>query len=205
MSHTLLVATANRHKVREIAELLCVEAVHLLSLADLPRIPPPLEDADSFAGNARRKAVHYARESGFLALADDSGLCVEALDGAPGIHSARYGGAVHGDDEANNQRLLRELAGVAPGSRGAHYVCALCLARPDGSIALEVEGTCRGEIAEELRGSGGFGYDPLFRPEGHRLTFGQLPPEIKAGISHRSDAVRRLRALLPSVLEEPDA
>jgi XTP/dITP diphosphohydrolase len=198
---TLVIATGNRHKVEEIADILAASALHLLCLADLPAVEEAVEDADSFAGNARKKAIHYALATGYPCLADDSGICVDALEGAPGIHSARYAGGA--GDDANNRLLLDNLAGVPAESRGAEFRCALCLALPDGSIAVEVEGQVRGRLLDETRGTEGFGYDPLFVPEGHRLSFGQLPPEIKRGISHRTAALRLLRPHLERVFGPP--
>jgi XTP/dITP diphosphohydrolase len=189
----------NRHKVRELAELLARRDIQVRSLADHRPVEPPVEDAGTFAGNARIKAVHYARNSGLPALADDSGLCVDALDGRPGVHSARYAGD-SGDDEANNDLLLHELREVPEAQRGAHYVCALCVAAPDGRVLLEVEGTCHGTILDRRYGSGGFGYDPMFQPVGQDRSFGMLPPEVKARISHRAVAIARLLEQLPAAL-----
>jgi len=187
---TLVLATTNSHKVHEIADVLAGAGLHLLSLADLPPVEECVEDAETFAGNARRKALHYSSNTGFCVLADDSGLCVDALDGGPGIYSSRFAGGA--GDDANNELLLQKMSGVPEAERGGAFVCALCLARPDGTVVAEVEGRVEGRIAESTLGEEGFGYDPLFRPDGHRLTFGQLPPEIKRGISHRTNALRML-------------
>jgi len=165
------------------------------TLADHPQAPEVVEDADTFAGNARKKASETAHALGVWVIADDSGLAVDALDGAPGIFSARFAGR-HGDDQANNRRLLEALADVPDGRRGAAFICALALADPSGTILLEAEGACRGLITHELRGPRGFGYDPLFLiPEYHR-TFGELSALVKHQISHRSRAFARLRPAL---------
>jgi XTP/dITP diphosphohydrolase len=172
----------------------------VVTAADLGRpLPEVVEDADTFAGNAAKKAATFAAFSGRVALADDSGLCVDLLGGAPGVHSARWsapdapGLTGHARDQANNQKLLRALAGEPKDRRGAAYLAVLALASPDGAILASVEGRCPGRIAREPRGTGGFGYDPFFIPEGRALTMAELPPEEKDLISHRGAAFRALR------------
>lgn len=164
-----------------------------------PGLAEAVEDADSFAGNARIKATAAARALGRWTIADDSGLTVDALNGAPGVYSARYAGK-HGDDEANNRRLLEALYGVADDRRGAAFVCALALADPGGEVRGEVQAACRGRITHELRGEGGFGYDPLFLiPEYHK-TFGELGPLVKQHLSHRARAFSRMRPIVERLL-----
>ena len=158
-----------------------------------------VEDAETFAGNARKKAGETARRLGLWVLADDSGLAVDALGGAPGVLSARYAGA-HGDDEANNRKVLEALADVPDDRRGAAFVCALALADPSGAIRLEAEGTCRGRITHAPRGANGFGYDPLFLiPEYHK-TFGELSALVKHQLSHRARAFAQLRTGLDRLI-----
>lgn len=202
MSRTFLVATRNAHKLQEIQDLLGGLDIQVLSLTDAGISRHPEEDSlevfDSFEGNALAKARYYRTRSGFPTIADDSGLCVKALDGAPGIHSRRFAPPeIRGDqdeDEANNTWLLDRLGGVPDERRGAHYRCALALV--DDHRRLLVNGTVHGRIAMEPRGRNGFGYDPLFVVNGGDSTFGELPPEVKAARSHRADAIRRLRPWL---------
>src|SRR5688572_5520753 len=157
----LLIATQNRKKLRELEALLAPLGIELATPADVGGLPEVLEDQPTFALNAAKKAASAARTSDLWALADDSGLEVDALAGAPGVYSARYAGEPS-DDERNNARLLRELADVPDERRGARFVCALAVARPGGEIALAVEGQARGRILRAPRGDGDFGYDPLF-------------------------------------------
>jgi XTP/dITP diphosphohydrolase len=157
-----------------------------------PDLPEVVEDEPTFAGNARKKASETAAALGRWVVADDSGLVVDALNGEPGVLSARYAGG-HGDDIANNRLVLARMADVPDERRGAAFVCSLALADPTGAIRLEAEGRCRGRLTREPRGQGGFGYDPLFLiPEYHR-TFGELSPLVKAQLSHRSRAFARFR------------
>jgi XTP/dITP diphosphohydrolase len=207
----LVLATRNRKKGREMEELLAPpwepsprrEHLELRTLLDFPEIAEVEEDAADFAGNARKKATAAAQQLGLWTLADDSGLAVDALGGAPGVYSARYAGR-HGDDAANNAKLLEELAGIADERRGAAFVCALALADPSGAIRAEASGACRGRIVREPRGENGFGYDPLFLvPEYHR-TFGELASTAKHVLSHRARAFEHMRAkvdrLIPEIL-----
>jgi XTP/dITP diphosphohydrolase len=193
----LLVATTNRGKLAELSAPLAALGWETVGLADFPDVAVAREDADSFAGNARDKALHYARATGLAALADDSGLCVDALRGAPGVHSARFAGPAATD--AQNRALLREkLAGVA--DRRARFECALCLAEPvpggDGRFKLtETSGSCSGRLLEAERGAGGFGYDPLFVPDDASATgrtFAELPAADKQRLSHRGAALHAL-------------
>jgi XTP/dITP diphosphohydrolase len=205
----LLLASNNQKKLKELARILEGLEVRLVLPREIGGIPDVDEDQPDFAGNARKKARSAALASGMWALADDSGLEVEALDGAPGVFSARYAGT-HGDDAANNARLLRELAGITDAQRGARFVCALALARPDGSSALEVLGTARGRILHAPRGTHDFGYDPLFEftEPGFAETgrgFAELEAEEKARVSHRGRALRELAKKLPSVVDPRSA
>jgi XTP/dITP diphosphohydrolase len=199
----LLLATRNRKKAGEMLALVAppwepdgrLAGLELVTLADFPDLPETVEDAPDFAGNARKKAAEAARAAGLWTVADDSGLAVDALGGAPGVLSARYAGA-HGDDRANNAKLLEALAETPDERRGAAFLCALALADPTGAIRFETIAACRGRILREGRGRNGFGYDPLFLiPEYHR-TFGELSALVKHQLSHRSRAFARLRPVL---------
>ena len=202
----LLLASGNPKKLKELAALLGPLGVELARPADVGGLPEVIEDQPDFAGNAAKKARSAALAAGCWALADDSGLEVDALDGAPGVKSARYAGE-HGDDAKNNAQLLRELEGVPRERRGARFVCALALARPDGSLAAELEGTCRGVILSAERGDHDFGYDPLFEfaEEGFAATgraFAELEPAEKAEVSHRGRALRALASRLKHLLAQ---
>ena len=202
----LLIASGNPKKIVEIELYLKVAGVRVLSPFDVGGLPEVEEDGLTFAANAEKKAISAATVSGRWALADDSGLEVDHLGGAPGVHSARFAGT-HGDDEANNLRLLKELEEVEDGDRGARFTCALALARPDGWIAARFEGTARGRILRERRGSRDFGYDPyfLFTEEGYAQTgrsFAELDPEEKSAVSHRGRALAALREHLKTAAQE---
>ena len=188
----LVVASHNAGKVREIGELLRPLGVGTVSAADLD-LPEPEETETTFEGNARLKARAAARASGLPALADDSGLTVAALGGAPGIYSARWAETPQGRDFRHAMRTVwRKLEAIgAPEPRRAAFVCALTLAWPDGHDET-VLGTCAGRLVWPPRGDRGFGYDPVFMPEGHAITFGEMEPERKHTISHRADAFRQL-------------
>ncbi|RMH23433.1 MAG: non-canonical purine NTP pyrophosphatase [Planctomycetota bacterium] len=216
----VLVATSNPHKLDEIRAILAPLGVRAIGLSEAPvtggtgvgsrsaaDLPEPIEDADSFAGNAEIKAVAYARLTGRPCLADDSGLEVDALGGAPGVRSARYAG-VDGPrdvrDAANNDRLLRELAGVPRARRGARFVCCMCLASPAGAVLATSRGEMAGVIADAPRGANGFGYDPLLElPDGR--TSAELPPDEKNRVSHRAAATRAIAPELARLLREPAA
>ena len=197
----LVLGTRNRKKCEEIRTILGDQPVELKDLTEYPSAPEVVEDGKSFEENARKKAAELARGLGVWVLGEDSGLVVPALNGRPGIYSARYAGA-QADDAANNAKLLAELAPLPEDRRGAYYVCAAAVADPEGRIQVVAEGRCHGRITRELRGAGGFGYDPLFLiPEYHR-TFGELSPLVKHAISHRARALERLRLALPQMLRE---
>jgi len=188
----VLIATSNPGKLVEIREILAGLALELLSLADL-RLPPPPETADTFEGNAEQKAVTCARQSGLWTLADDSGLCVDALGGGPGVLSARYAPT----DEQRRAKLLSALREVPAGRRGAHFFCAAALSSPSGDPVVRAEGRVDGAIALAPRGANGFGYDPLFSPaEAPGKTLAELGSEAKNRLSHRGRALRNLRPAL---------
>ncbi len=191
---SLAVATRNRGKIREIRKALEGLPLRILTWEDFPDWPPPEEKGGTFEENALEKAESLARFSGLPSLSDDSGLEVDHLGGAPGVHSAMYAGR-HGDDAANIARLLSELEGVPGEGRRARFVCVLALAGPRGERFLLRE-TCEGHIAREPRGEGGFGYDPVFVPLGYSRTMAELSLEEKNAVSHRGRALRRLRELL---------
>ncbi len=186
----LIIASNNAHKLVEIKAILGSRFEEILSLREAGIDHETVEDGETFLENAGKKAREIAAISGCCALADDSGLCVDALGGAPGIYSARYSG-VHGDDKANNRKLLEVLRDVPDEARGAHFTCAIVLARPDGT-EVSAEGYFYGVIAHEEAGSNGFGYDPLFYLPEYGCTSAELAPEEKNRISHRSAALRLL-------------
>ena len=203
----LVLASRNPKKAVEMVELVAprweasppLAGLRIKTLADFPDLPEVIEDAETFAGNARKKAQETARALGCWVVADDSGLTVDALEGAPGVLSARYAG-VHGDDEANNRKLLAALGDLPSERRGAAFVCALALCDPTGAVRFEARAECRGRIVHEPRGTEGFGYDPLFRIREYHQTFGELSPLVKQQISHRSRAFARLRPALERLL-----
>ncbi len=194
---TLVIATNNAHKVEEIRTALNFEGWEFKTLRELGLESNPEEDADSFLGNAfiKARAAHEA-SGGLAALADDSGLEVDALDGAPGVYSSRYAGE-DGNDAANNDKLLKELEGVADDKRTARFVSVIAFVDEDGT-ELWARGTVEGRIGHELRGSEGFGYDPLFFPDKFegKLTLAEVSQDQKNAISHRGNALRALRELL---------
>ena len=187
----LVVGTGNKKKGAELAALLAPWNFEVRTLADFPAMSAVDETGTTFAENAKLKACGYAATLGRWVLADDSGLCVDALGGRPGVDSALYAGR-HGADEANNDKLLRELADVPLQRRTAYYVCHVALADPTGTLRAQVEDVCRGRIIGRRQGTGGFGYDPLFEVVEYHRTFGSLAPEVKACLSHRARALRRM-------------
>jgi XTP/dITP diphosphohydrolase len=193
----LLVATNNAGKVRELARLLADLPLRLRLLSELGDIPEAVETGETFAENAVLKATHYSSLSGLVALSDDSGLAVDALGGRPGVYSARYAGP-HATYDERMRRLLEELAAAGDAQRRARFVCVIAVADPSTGEVRTFEGVCEGRIARAPRGTGGFGYDPLFVPEGHAQTFGELPDEIKRDISHRARALAKAAAFLAS-------
>jgi XTP/dITP diphosphohydrolase len=206
-SIVLVLGSRNRKKCREMAELLVppwepnprLARIVARSMEDFAGAPEVAEDAETFAANARKKAVELARALGQWVIADDSGLSVDALGSAPGVLSARYAGEP-ADDEANNRKLLEATGAVPEGQRGAAFHCALALADPTGAVRLEAEGACRGRLTRELRGTGGFGYDPLFLIREYHATFGELSQLVKDQLSHRARAFARLRVGLERLI-----
>lgn len=188
---TLILGTANPGKTRELALLLAGTGLQLATLADVVDPLEVQETGRSYAENARRKASLQARHLGQWVLADDAGLEVDALDGAPGVRSARFAGP-DGDAAANRRRLLREMAGVPLGRRTARFVCRLALADPNGAIRAESGGRCEGRIRFEPSGQGGFGYDPLFEIVEYHRTFAELGETAKNVLSHRGRAMERM-------------
>ena len=196
---TIVVATGNAHKLVEIEQILgrALPGTRFVAVSQLGDFEDPEETGETFAENALIKARAAVAETGLAAVADDSGLVVDALDGEPGVWSARYAG-VHGDDAANNAKLLRNLEGVASDARTARFMSVVALVRPDGSELLG-EGACEGEIGFAPRGDGGFGYDPLFLPrDTPGRTMAELSPDEKNAISHRFHALTRLCVVLDS-------
>lgn len=197
----IVVATGNPHKVEEIRAVLAPLGFTVLSLAETGRpVPPePEEPHPTFEANAREKALHYARAVGEPVLADDSGLEVDALLGAPGVHSAHWAGREGSRaerDARNNERLAAEMRGVPAHRRSARFVCTMCIATPAGEVLVETRGEMEGVIGDEPRGGHGFGYDPWLHLPGRGVSSAELPPEEKNAISHRGRAVRRLAYLV---------
>ena len=183
----LIIATRNAHKLEEIHDIFDFKNLEVLSAFDFPDVPDVVEDGKTLEANAVKKAVEIALATGCWALADDSGLEVDALNGAPGVYSARYAGE-HCSYADNNVKLLEELAGKP--DRSARFRTVIALSDPGGS-AETVAGECEGLLLEEQRGSNGFGYDPLFVPDGYAETFAELPSVVKNRISHRANALRK--------------
>lgn len=218
----LLFASSNPHKVDEVRAILAPLGITVIDLTSFPGIPEPIEDGETIEDNARIKAIAYAKATGQLCLADDSGLEVDALNGAPGVHSARYAHdelqsqleAAPDDDRdsdrrktrvsrkeidtRNNAKLLRELKNIPPDKRTARFVCAMCLADPDGNILAETRGTFEGLITDQPRGTNGFGYDPLLYLLDLGCTSAELSPEEKNARSHRGEAARKMADVLKS-------
>jgi len=215
----ILLASGNAGKLREIEALTEGLPIEWCGLADFPALEIPPEDGETFVDNALLKAASACAQTGLPTLADDSGICVDALDGGPGIHSARFAGT-HGADEANNDLLLERLTGVPDADRGAHFHCSIAIVSPldhslmrfpapegvllttrhselrEGQYAWVAEGQVHGRIAHERAGQGGFGYDCLFHHPASGCTFGELDPVVKNGISHRATALAKVRVLL---------
>jgi XTP/dITP diphosphohydrolase len=195
----IVLATRNPGKLAELRRILAAAGVSaaVTDLDDVPGMPEVAETGRTFAENALLKARAVAAFTGLPAVADDSGLCVDVLNGMPGVLSARWSGS-HGDDGANLRLLLGQLADVPAGERGAQFVCVAALVLPAGGEHL-AEGTVRGRLARSPRGSNGFGYDPIFLPDGFEVTTAQMSAEDKDQISHRGKA---LRALAPVIARE---
>ena len=197
----IVLASRNRKKTQEVAELLAVVGFQVIPVTDFPEVPDVEEDGDTFAANAAKKATEVAIALGQWVIGEDSGLMVDALNGAPGIYSARYSGE-NATDESNNVKLIEELSNVPEEKRAAGYVCSVALSNPVGEIKVAAEGTCRGRILTEASGSGGFGYDPYFLiPEYHR-TFGDLSALVKRKLSHRARAFTQFIPQLLTIADE---
>jgi XTP/dITP diphosphohydrolase len=194
---TILVATRNQGKLREIRELLAPSGFGVVGLDELRIAGDAIEDGETFEANALIKAAFFEAQARVPVIADDSGLCVEALGGRPGVFSARFAGP-GADDAANNAKLLREMAGVA--DRRATFVCVAACRRPDGAV-LTARGECAGALLDAPRGVDGFGYDPLFFVPHLNATFAELPLPVKNEISHRGRALRALARKLPEFLK----
>ncbi len=200
----LLVATTNAGKFAEVQAFLSKLLLRIVSLRDLRDPPEIVEDGATFEANALKKARILAEHSGLLTLADDSGLEVDALSGAPGIYSARYAGE-NGNDEKNNEKLLRELAAIPEEQRTARFVCALALCAPKSDCQRKwaVRESCEGRIAFVLKGSNGFGYDPLFFYPSFGKTFGEIDQKTKSTVSHRGKALKKMTDILAALIDLP--
>jgi len=196
----IVIATRNPKKLRELKALLTLPGVRWRSLADFPHGRDVRERGRTFAQNAITKARAVAKATGRWAIADDSGLEVDVLDGAPGVYSARFAGR-HGDDDANNAKLLKLLAHIPPARRSARFRCVIALASPRQLLAV-TEGRWEGRIAFAPKGRGGFGYDPVFLVPRRGQTAAQLPPALKHRLSHRGKAVRRMQRQLRRLVQE---
>ncbi len=188
---SILIATRNPGKAEELRLMLADFEASVLSLVDFPEIMEVAETGSTFAENAQLKAAAYARQTRLTAIADDSGLEIEVLNGRPGVLSARYGG-IGTSFESKMALLLEEIARSGSNSRQARFVSSIAVASPEGDRLYQAEGVCEGEIASKPAGSGGFGYDPIFIPDGYDMTFGELDAAIKHEISHRSRAFRSI-------------
>jgi XTP/dITP diphosphohydrolase len=195
----LVIGSRNKKKLLELQDLLGDLPIELTDLSPWPDVPDVEETGQTFEENARLKAVGYAKATGAWVLAEDSGLVVPALKGRPGVMSARYAGT-HGDDAANNRKLLAELAPLPDDRRAAYYVCVAALASPAGEVRAVAEGRCHGVIVKQERGRGGFGYDPLFEVPEYHATFGELSFWVKQALSHRAKAVVQMRAAVRKIL-----
>lgn len=197
MPSQLLIGTANKDKARELAELLEGLPWDVKSLADFPAVPEPEEDGATFEENAVKKAQYYGHCFGIACVADDSGLETDALDGAPGVYSARYAG-LPSNYENNNTKLLKALENTLWHERTARFVCCAAFIAPGKPPHIE-RGTVKGHIAMECFGNNGFGYDPLFVPNGYDCTFAEMPPAQKHALSHRGEAFRKIREYLENL------
>jgi XTP/dITP diphosphohydrolase len=198
----IVLATRNKKKIEEIRRITVDLPISILSLDNFPDCPETVEDRDTFEGNAIKKAIEVSKCTGKPALADDSGLEVNALGGAPGVFSARYAGNEGGgnNDVRNYEKLLFELKNVPDGKRGARFVCCMALAFPD-SLVKTFFGYVEGRIGHEPKGQTGFGYDPVFIPKNYKTTFAEMSGEEKDKLSHRGKALMKLAASLHSLLD----
>ncbi len=201
----IILGSRNRKKSREVAEILAPHGIEIVGISEFPRAREVDEDGDTFAANAAKKAAQPALELGRWVIGEDSGLIVDALDGRPGVFSARFSGP-GATDESNNRKLMHELAGIPLERRTAAYICTIALADPTGAIRLTAEGRCRGLMIDEPRGENGFGYDSYFLVREYHRTFGELSARVKHQISHRARAfalfIPGLVKLLPEMQEK---
>lgn len=202
MKKNLLLATRNPYKKKELQEILAHLDINIIGLDELGAVPEVEEDGLTFEENALKKAGMTAAMTGYMCLADDSGLVVDFLGGKPGIYSARFAGEKASDEE-NNQKLLDMLAGVPPENRTARFVCVIAICDPQGRNAT-VAGCCKGKILPALQGKAGFGYDPLFVPDGYKQTFAELSAEEKNKISHRGKALVKAVPIIEEFLRWED-
>ncbi len=196
----LLVASTNLKKLEELRDVLETLPFRLHSLQEFPAIQEVAETGKTFQENATLKALGYAKQTGLLTLAEDSGLCCDALEGAPGVYSSRFSGK-RGDDLENNRKLLRLMAKLPDNCRQAHFVSCIAVAEPKQSAVKTVEGTVHGYINTEMRGDNGFGYDSVFYYPDFGKTFGEVAPEKKRAVSHRAKALAKARDLLKTYLD----
>jgi XTP/dITP diphosphohydrolase len=199
MKRKLILATRNKGKLKEIQVLLSDLDIDIMSLDEAENAPHVVEDGKTFMENAFKKAKVIAEATGIMALADDSGLEVDALDGAPGVYSARYSGE-DASDASNNEKLLADLEGVSSEKRSAHFSCVIIVYHPSGRW-ISTEAECEGEITTNPSGDQGFGYDPVFYIPSIKRTMAQLSPEEKNSLSHRGKALEKLKAELPNFLD----
>ena len=199
MKRKLILATRNKGKLKEIQVLLSDLDIDIMSLDEAENAPHVVEDGKTFMENAFKKAKVIAEATGIMALADDSGLEVDALDGAPGVYSARYSGE-NASDVSNNEKLLADLEGVSSGKRDAHFSCVIIVYHPSGQW-ISTEARCEGEITKKFIGDQGFGYDPVFYIPSIKRTMAQLSSEEKNSLSHRGKALRKLKSELPGFLD----
>ncbi|THB76639.1 MAG: XTP/dITP diphosphatase [Desulfobulbaceae bacterium] len=197
MFDLLVLATTNKNKIKEFKTIFTDFPVEIKSLSDFGPLPEAVEDGKTFDDNAYKKAHHYAKVLGIPCIADDSGLSVDALDGAPGVYSARYAGK-HATDVENCQKLISEMTGKT--NRGAHFTCVVSIATPSGP-ALTYEATCDGLITEEKRGDSGFGYDPVFYYPSLDKTFAELSLTEKNSVSHRGKVMKEIQSEIPKIMQ----
>lgn len=200
LTNKLLLSTRNPHKLRELEQILAGLNITILAPDQVGEFPDIEEDGETFAENAIKKASTLARLSNYITLADDSGLVVDALQGAPGVYSARFSGE-NATDEDNNRKLLELLQDVPEPERTARFICTIAVCSPSGQ-AVTVEGRCEGRIALVPRGQGGFGYDPLFIPAGYSQSFAELGATVKNQISHRGQALQKARGIMKDFFPE---
>ena len=192
----IFLATGNKHKIKEIEKIFKMDNIEILSINDGIEIPEVVEDGTTFEENSKKKALEIAKFTNMITIADDSGLCVDALDGAPGVYSARYAGE-HGNDLDNNKKLVKELQGIE--NRKARFVCVITLAKPTGET-YSFRGEVEGDIIDIPQGTEGFGYDPHFFMKEYGKTLAEIP-EIKNRISHRARALEKLKENLDEILK----